>query len=152
MRHRDRQKRRRNGFTLIEVVAVLVILGIIAAVTIARMGSTSTYDLSSQVDVVKNHLRLAQARAMNSGDDWGIFFASSTTYYLFHGSGSTTPVSLPGEGDTTVNLVTKKSALTISSAPLRITFDKYGSPGTTTVTVNTNGGNFTVAKNTGFIP
>jgi hypothetical protein len=59
---------------------------------------------------------------------------------------------MPGEDAATVSLTTKKSGLTISSAPQRITFDGYGSPGTTTLTVTTNGGNITVTKNTGFIP
>lgn len=140
------------GFTMIEVVAVLLILGIIAAVVTIRMSDTATYDLSSQREAVKANLRLAQARAMSTSSSWGINFDSSKTYYLFQGTGSTTPVQLLGEDTATVNLTTKKSALTITSAPLRITFDAYGSPGTTTVTIATNGGNIIVTKNTGFIP
>ncbi len=140
------------GFTMIEIIAVLLILGIIAAVVAVRMSDTSAYDLASQMEVVKAHLRLAQSRAMSSSSPWGINFATSTTYYLFQGSGSTTPVLLLGEDNATVNLTTKKSALTINSAPQRITFDAYGSPGTATVTVATSGGNITVTKNTGFIP
>lgn len=140
------------GFTMIEIVAVLLILAIIAAVVAVRMSDTAVYDRSSQMEVVKAHLRLAQARAMSTSSPWGINFTSSTTYYLFQGVGSTTPVQLLGEDIATVNLTTKKSALTISSAPLRITFDAYGSPGVTTVTIATNGGNITVTKNTGFIP
>jgi prepilin-type N-terminal cleavage/methylation domain-containing protein len=140
------------GFTMIEIIAVLLILGIIAAIAVTRISDTTTYDLSSQMEVVKAHLRLAQSRAMGSSSPWGINFATSTTYYLFQGAGSTTPVQLLGEDNATVNLTTKKSGLTINSAPQRITFDAYGSPGTTTVTVTTNGGNIVVTKNTGFIP
>ena len=140
------------GFTMIEIVAVILILGIIAAVVGSRMTDTAAYDLSSQREVVKAHLRLAQSRAMSSGSPWGINFATSTTYYLFQGDGSTTPVQLLGEDNATVSLTTKNSGLTISSTPQRITFDSYGSPGTTTVTVTTSGGNITVTKNTGFIP
>lgn len=140
------------GFTMIEIIAVLLILGIIAAVAVSRIADTTAYDLSSQTEVVKAHLRLAQSRAMGSSSPWGINFDTSTTYYLFQGNGSTTPVQLLGEDNATVSLTTKKSGLTISSAPQRITFDAYGSPGTTTVTVTTNGGNIIVTKNTGFIP
>ncbi len=143
----------KRGFTMLEIIAVLLILGIIAAVVASRMANTAAYDLSSQVEVLKAHLRLAQSRAMGSGSPWGINFVTSTTYYLFEGNGSTTPVQLPGEDNATVNLTTKKSGLTIGSAPQRITFDAYGSPGATTLTVTTNGGvNITVTKNTGFIP
>lgn len=142
----------KSGFTMIEIVAVLLILGIITAVVVSRMADTTSYDLSSQMEVLKAHLRLAQARAMASSSPWGINFATSTTYYLFQGDGSTTPVQLLGEENATVDLTAKRSGLTIGSAPQRITFDANGSPGTTTVTVTTNGGNITVTKNTGFIP
>jgi type II secretion system protein H len=142
----------KTGFTMVEIIAVLLIMGIIAAVVASRMADTTAYDLSSQMEVVKAHLRLAQSRAMGSSSPWGINFAASTTYYLFQGDGSTTPVQLLGEDNATVNLTTKQSGLTINSAPQRITFDANGSPGTTTVTVTTNGGNITVTKNTGFIP
>lgn len=142
----------KTGFTMIEAIAVLLILGILAAVVVSRMADTTAYDLFSQREVIKAHLRLAQSRAMGSSSPWGINFATSKTYYLFQGDGSTTPVQLPGEDNATVNLTTKKSGLIIGSAPQRITFDAYGSPGATTITVTTNGGNITVTKNTGFIP
>lgn len=137
---------------MMETIAVLLIIGIIAAVVVSRMGDTSAYDLASQLEVLKGQLRYAQSRAMSSNSPWGINITSSTTYYLFQGTGSTTPVLLPGEDAATVSLTNKKSALTISSGAQRITFDGYGSPGTTTLTITTNGGNITVTKNTGFIP
>jgi MSHA pilin protein MshC len=141
-----------GGFTMIEIIAVLLIIGIVAAVAVSRMGDTSAYDLAAQLEALKGHLRYAQSRAMGSNSPWGINMASTTTYYLFQGTGSTTPVLLPGEDSTTVSLTAKNSDLTINSAPQRITFDGYGSPGTTTITVTTSGGNITVTKNTGFIP
>jgi prepilin-type N-terminal cleavage/methylation domain-containing protein len=143
---------RNGGFTMMEIIAVLLVIGIVAAVVVSRMGDTGNFDLASQLEVLKGHLRYAQSRAMSSNSVWGINITSTTTYYLFEGAGSTTPVHILGEDNATVSLTAKKSALTISSAPQRITFDGYGSPGTTTLTVATNGGNITVTKNTGFIP
>jgi len=150
----------KGGFTMIEVVAVLVILGIISAVVAVKMSGTSAYDLASQVEAIKGHLRYAQSRAMNDNlVVWGINFNNdSTTYYLFQGAGSTTPVQLPGEDSVTIDLTTKKSGLTIT--PVRITFNEFGSPcnasGTpltaADATVTTNGGTITITKNTGFIP
>jgi len=141
-----------SGFTMIEIIAVLLIIGIIAVVVVSRMSKTSDYDLASQVEVVKAHLRLAQSRAMSSSSPWGININSTKTYYLFKGDAPATPVQLLGENNATVSLTTKQSGLVITSAPQTITFDAYGSPGATTLTVNTNGGNITVTKNTGFIP
>jgi prepilin-type N-terminal cleavage/methylation domain-containing protein len=150
MRHRRGNDR---GFTLIEIIAVLIILAIISAVAVPRIIGTSDSDLSSQVEVVKNHIRYAQTRAMNTDAQWGINFSSATTYYLFQGVGSTTPVLLPGEDNATVNLTTKKSALTITPPTGgSVTFDSYGSPGSATTTITTNGGTITVTRNTGFIP
>lgn len=137
---------------MIEIIVVLLIIGIISAIAISRMSGTDAYDLASQLDVVKGHLRLAQARSMGTSSEWGINFDSATTYYLFQGAGSTTPVQIAGEDSTTVSLTARNSGLTITSAPQRITFDAYGSPGTATITISTNGGNITVTKNTGFIP
>ena len=78
-----------NGFTMIEVIAVLVILGITSVVAISRM-STDGYKLINVRDTLASHLRLAQARAMNtsaySGSVWGVRFTSATPkqYHLFY--------------------------------------------------------------------
>jgi MSHA pilin protein MshC len=139
-----------RGFTMIEVISVLIIIGILAAVVIIRMTNTREYDLSSQVEVIKNHLRLAQSRAMGTGSPWGINFNTATTYYLFQGIESNTPIHLVGEKSNTIDLTEKKSSLTVT--PTRITFDAHGSPGSNTINLVTNAGNITITKNTGFIP
>jgi len=139
-----------RGFTMIEVISVLIIIGIIAAVAIIRMTNTSGYDLVSQVEVIKGHLRLAQSRAMGTGSPWGINFDTATTYYLFQGIDSNTPIVLVGEKGDTIDLTEKKSSLTVT--PTRVTFDAYGSPGSNTINLVTNAGNITITGNTGFIP
>ena len=141
-----------DGFTMIEIISVLIIIGIISAVAIVRMTDTRDYDLNSQWEVVKAHLRLAQFRAMSSSSPYGINFGSATSYYLFKGSAPVTPIMLPGENNTTVSLTAKKSNLIINSAPQVITFNAYGSPGASDVIITTNAGNITITKNTGFIP
>jgi MSHA pilin protein MshC len=141
-----------KGFTLIEVISVLILIGIISVVMIARMSNTADYDLASQLEAVKAHLRLAQSRAMSWNKSCGVNFSAQTTYYLFDASAPDTPVQMLGEKNVTVDLVDKDSTLKITSAPQVVTFDAYGSPGTATVTVATNGGNITITKNTGFIP
>jgi MSHA pilin protein MshC len=148
MRLPDRQ----SGVTMIEVVAVLVIITILSAVAIARFTDFADADLKSQVEVVKGHLRLAQARALATGNEWGINFSSSKTYFLFEGAAPSTPVLLLGEEEATVDLETKKSELRISSAPLVVTFDAYGNPGSSTITIATTGDSIIVTRNTGFIP
>lgn len=148
-----------RGFTMMEIIAVLVIMAIVALVVVGRMQGTSSFDAPSQMEVIKAHLRLAQFRAISANTPFGINFSSSTTYYLFNGAAPTTPVLLAGENDATVSLTTKKSSLTINSAPQVITFNAYGIPVdasnvpvTANTAVATSGGNITITKNTGFIP
>jgi len=143
-----------RGFTLMEVIVVLILIGIVSAVVAVRMSDTRHYDIASQLEVVKSHLRYAQSKAMSSGSPWGINFNSSQTYYLFNAASPNVPVLMLGEKNAVVNLGAsgKKSELSITSAPQVITFDAYGSPGQTTQTVTTNGGDIVITKNTGFIP
>ena len=113
------------GFTMIEVIAVLVILGIISAVVIAKVSSViAQYNLDSEADVIKGHLRYAQALSMNSTVNWGITF-SSGSYTIFTNPSST--VALPGTSNTaapaTANL---PSGMTISTGT--VSFDSWGTP------------------------
>lgn len=154
MKKTDTGIKSQNGFTLIEIIAVLLLIGIVSVVIAVRMFDTQDYDLASQLEVVKSHLRYAQSKAMSSGSSWGINFSSTQTYYLFDANAPATPVIMLGEKNALVNLGAgdKKSALTITSAPQTITFNAYGSPGDATLTVSTNAGDITITKNTGFIP
>ena len=147
---------KQKGFTLIEIVAILVIIGIIATIAVVKMSGTAEVDLASQVEAVKGHLRYAQMRAMNTDSNWGIHF-STTSYYLFQGTDSS-KVIITGEDGLDVDLVAKKSKLRITPPTgNNVTFDKYGSPGDVNVDIATNcsscsdSGIIRVTKNTGFI-
>ncbi|MGR7921714.1 pilus assembly FimT family protein [Zobellella denitrificans] len=54
-----------RGFTLIELVLVLVLTGILAAVALPRLSLSSSFDERLQADNLVGLLRLAQLRAMN---------------------------------------------------------------------------------------
>lgn len=147
---------KQKGFTLIEIIAVLIIIGIMSAIAIVKMNNTEEVDLASQVEAVKSHLRYAQIRAMNTDSNWGIHFAE-TSYYLFQGTDSS-KVMIMGEDGLDVDLVKKKSKLRITPPTgNNVTFDKYGSPGDVNVDIATNcsscanSGIIRVTKNTGFI-
>jgi len=141
-----------RGFTMIEVISVLIIIGIVAAVAMTRATSTRDYDLISQVEAVKAHLRVAQSIAMGLNSPQGINFDSQTTYYLYYVANSAKKL-LPGQNELTVDLEAKKSALKITSVSKNpVVFDAYGSPGTENITITTNGGQIIITKNTGYIP
>jgi MSHA pilin protein MshC len=136
-----------SGFTLLEVMAVLLIIGILSAVVISRAVSIASEEALAELHQVKSHLRYAQSRAMADNAAWGISFASAGTYCLFQTAAANCRV-LPGEGTNTVTL----AHLGITSAPQTVTFDGRGSPGTSDVTVGTSSETITVTANTGYIP
>jgi type II secretory pathway pseudopilin PulG len=136
-----------KGFTVIEIIAIFVIVGIVSAVAISRINSTADYGRIVEFDKVKSHLRYAQSRAIRTNSNWGINFSTSNTYWLFQ-TVSTNKILFVGEASNSVTL----SKLSITSALPTITFDSFGSPGAADVIVTTSGGNITVTANTGFIP
>ena len=79
--------KRRGGFTFVEVIAVLAILVIISSIIISQSGSFST-DLASQTDILKTHLRHAQALGMTGTDATGVYGIKCDTvfYWLFKGN------------------------------------------------------------------
>ena len=85
-----------RGFTLFEVIMVLLILGVISYFAATRLFSGDALTQSAEMELVKNHLRYAQARAMNSESSWGIKFGSSTRYWLFKDPNENTVIRLPG--------------------------------------------------------
>lgn len=146
-----------NGLTLIEVIAVLVIIAIISAVVVARGISTADVNLQAEVDTLKAHLRYAQYLAMNSNEGnvpttgtikWGIKVDSQSYTLIKDDNGAqTSPFNLPNE-----------SSATHSLAPINATgtgtvlFDEWGSPDTPIPVIALGGQSITITATTGFIP
>jgi prepilin-type N-terminal cleavage/methylation domain-containing protein len=81
--------RRSSGFTIVEIIVVLLLMSILAAALIGRSVTTSNLDLNSATDKLRNQLRFAQAEAIKRAylpdyPVWGIKSAGSQ-YWLFRG-------------------------------------------------------------------
>jgi MSHA pilin protein MshC len=140
----DGSRRNAHGFTLIEIIAVLVIIGIMSAVAVTIFSSLDKYKLISEVEILKTHLRYAQSRAMSDTVSWGIVL-NGNRYTLLRDNAATS--NLPNENSNTHYL---QEGVTVSGDD--VTFDTWGSPGIqATITV---GGSktVTITANTGFIP
>lgn len=157
------QSRDQMGFTPLEVLVVLIIIGIISVIVIGRSDIGQT-DLLAQTEVIKSHIRYAQSRSMSSDRIWGIRCdATGQSYWLFvDGDPINQKRDLPGEESDTVDLMQYKLTLT----PTTLTFNHRGSPcsdnngqaflaNNLSLTLSTGGGTTTtilVTRNTGFIP
>jgi len=86
-----------RGFTVLEIVVVLVLMSIITAVVLGRSITTTEVEVAGQADKIRNHLRYAQSIAMKRSDMvWGIKFSGSQ-YWFFSGTNPDTgEVRLPG--------------------------------------------------------
>lgn len=151
-----------QGMTLLEIIVALFVVGILSAVIVSRISSTSVYHLTSQTEVIKSHMRYAQLRAMNTNAVWYIKFTGDSTYSLYK-SGNENPEYLPGEDNTTVTL---PSGITVNyGASQFVSFDSWGKPCTDgngqspqaadriiTAACSGESRNIAVTQNTGFIP
>jgi MSHA pilin protein MshC len=144
-----------GGFTLIEVVAVLIILAIIATVAVTH-GMSTQNDLIPQADTVKTDLRFAQMKALNDDvNTWSMAFTTgSYSLSCTAGTNSTCPssaIKLPSESS---NTHTFPSDVRVNPT-ITITFDSWGSSVGSNAVVNLIQGSqtiaITVAANTGYI-
>jgi prepilin-type N-terminal cleavage/methylation domain-containing protein len=112
-----------KGFTTIELIIVIVIAGIMAAVAIPKMGNVSTVDLYTTARQVKSDIRFAQQLAMSKYTNVTITFTGGTGNYAITGSGiSTSPKFLPPNSRATF------SAVGSGSTALAYTFNSSGVP------------------------
>lgn len=116
-----------KGFTFIEVIAVIVIIGIVSVFALAK---SFDFQKTASEDVLLSkfltHLKYARTNALNSQEIWGIGLNSSG-YFLFKGENKD-KVLLPGEE----NLVAGFSDFGNQNiAGNDIKFDKFGHPSDT---------------------
>jgi type II secretory pathway pseudopilin PulG len=174
MRQSNRNAKGNQGFTMIEIVAVLLVLFITSAVIMSRYATTATNVLMIETDGLKTSLRYAQIKAMNDTVDtaplgWGIF-PNSTSYTLVKNNITATsnlpgekPPTLPGVYSPTHTLATGVTVTVTAGGVTTVAFNEWGAPidasgapvtGNITLTLTKSGvapANITVTKNTGFI-
>jgi prepilin-type N-terminal cleavage/methylation domain-containing protein len=118
--------RNHRGFTLIEVVVVLVLISIIAATVFTRSITTDQINISAQTEKIKSHIRYAQSMAMKRSAIWGIRCASNE-YWFFSGADPDNGPNqeiLPGEQVVKISL----DDLNLTMDEFTVFFDRYGKP------------------------
>jgi prepilin-type N-terminal cleavage/methylation domain-containing protein len=117
-----------HGFTLIEIVIVMVLISIVAATVFTRSITTDELNLISRAEKIQSHIRYAQSMAMKTNDVWGIVGGAATEsapakYWLFN-KNIVSKVKLPGESRVEIDL--SVSGVDINTFPLY--FDNFGRP------------------------
>ena len=161
----NKQAQKNAGFTLIEFVAVLTIMGILSVV-IAERWTLRDNELIGQIGVIKSHLRYAQSRAMSSSSNWYVHFETSpaqhTLYYKK--DGGDVFKYFPGESDSSIALDSGIALTAALTAAPYVIFDYLGrsylstssTPGTqlaaATTLITSSAGDIEIKPETGFIP
>jgi len=118
-----RERRQGGGFTFVEVLAVLVVMGILAAIAFSRYSSGNASAVA-EAEIFKSCLRYAQVRAMGDISTWGIEVAANGTSYTLVTDNTTVNPILPGVGGATRTLPTGVTA----TASAKVYFDSRGQP------------------------
>lgn len=114
---------RNLGFTAIELIAVIIIVGILAAFVVPRFAGRGAFDARGVYDNLASALRYAQKKALASNCPVQVAI-TATSYSLTHspapcGSGTGTPVANPSGGAFTssdLHGITLSPATTITFA------------------------------------
>ena len=120
--------RNNRGFTILEIVVVLVLISIIAAATFTRSITTDQINFVGQADKISQHVRYAQSLAMKGSEVWGIAYSNiNDEYWLFKGDGvgAVTALKLPGEKND--KIAPEDFGVVITGLQF-LYFDKYGKP------------------------
>ncbi len=117
--------RNRDGFTLIEMVVVLLLISIIAAAVFTRTISTGQINFVGQVDKIRNQIRYAQSLAMKRSEVWQ-FVSDTNDYWVLDGSSNF--VTLPGEKTAKISLADLGINMNVNGGSFNVYFDRYGKP------------------------
>jgi len=120
---------RRQGFTIVELAAVLIIVGILSAIAAPRFFNTSSFRSRYFYDTVLNSLRYAQKLAVYSGCHIQASTTSSTITLLRRSSCTTgtftTAIRDPAGGGSSY-VQTAPSGVNITASDSAIYFDSLG--------------------------
>lgn len=144
MQDRSHRRASKQGFSLIEVIAVLTVVVVLAVALTAGMDTHASVVV--EADILRSHLGYAQALAMaNNTAAWSIAF-SGASYTLLR-DGNPAPIHWPNESSATYSLPT---GVSIVSGAGVVTLDEWGAPAATHAVSFSDGSQTETVSITGF--
>jgi MSHA pilin protein MshC len=145
------------GFTLVEMVVVLILVGILAVVAIPRLVGIGSYDTLGFYDRVASGLRYAQKQAIAKRRNvCATFAATSVTFTFAAVAGAAQPCDTnlvgPG-GQSPYTLSPQSSGVAFTATPANFSFDALGRPSTAqTISITGDGiRTLSVEPETGYV-
>ena len=141
------------GFTLIEMVVVIVIVGTLAVTVLPRFTEQSTFDARGFYDETLSALRYAQKTAVAQRRQvCATFTTTSLSLQIASSFGGACNANLAQANGNVPYKVTARSTITYSAAPAALTFNPDGTVSTgASIQVVGAGSAITVVAGTGYV-
>lgn len=92
-----------KGFTLIEIVTTLVIIGVLSVIAAVRFTGTSTISVRGAADMIQTDIRYAQEVAMAEHTAKSVIFSTGSSSYTFSPASGMDPLGELPSGVTISN-------------------------------------------------
>ena len=134
---RSKIRVQRCGFTIIEILIVVVLIGIAAMIAVPMMSSAGSMQIRSAANMIAADLEYAKSMAISRGQNFSVVFDKTTESYRIKnqdGDTITHPVKkgfdyvIDFQNDSRLNRVGIVDADFDSDSSQTITFDYLGSP------------------------